>query len=1214
MIDEQQLAPNGVTKVVAYGGENLVHLDFIDLKEYKQDSIIILAWHYYENKALCIHEYEIKDGQVDLELAKTLMMQMKFLDYHSMRLAVVYQENDDYVCRYLKNEAATDSEINEYDRWVCKLGELEDKSFIVFWTDGGILSVGLNNTQKFNSQFYKFQLSGYEWNGSKFIAYLDAPLFIGEPKMSMCSMTTNSNIEDVSIELIEIENNGIKNLYRMEVELSEISPEDMDGYRFICNLANHNFKVVTDEDTIGSDDTYYMELDSNERLGVGIKKKKDNTLILQTGVYDCMLSIVTAVYNTAPFLAEMIDSVLQQDLTKLESYLLKTDSDDFSKCRYKNIYEFILVDDGSTDGSAEILDDYARIADCIMVIHKENGGVSSARNAGIRISKGKYINFADSDDKLSDNFVSECMLFFEQHIEEVDIVTTPLKFFDALNEDHWCNGKFRKGSRVINLNDEFANVLMFVNASIFKNDKIKGIKEFNESLKTAEDINFIYSFLIDDKPYLGLVSTCSYQYRRRSIGEESLIQQAKKDKNRYLEYFTVGMEYLVSESNSVYGKVPRYIQYLIASDLQWRFYEDSDAKIAKSVLNEKEFLNYKEYLRKMLQLVDVDIIWMQDKIFREQKMFMSKLKYGVEPEKRYDEQEENVYYYYDNQYLIDAGSNYLRIDFMGIKLPSVFYIEGTDYSFEEHADLYICINDEYIIMPYSEEVDFDQYSIGETAFYGRHFYFELKLSNAIDEYEISLYEKFDGHFIKKRDIRYGFGLPLSNKFSDSYFISNGWIIRREGTIRLRPIKFTTEVLHEQYGLHSFLRYERDYANQIQGKNQNLQNAIELRKVALQLVQSYKSFSNKRIWLISDRVDIAGDNGEALFIYINKIKPQNIETYFVINEDCIDYERMKKYGNVVGQGTVEHKLLHFLAEFVISSQMDEYIQNPFYGEEASEIFKDLAYRPKFVFLQHGIIKDDLSRWLSRLNKNLSGFVTSANAEYESIFEYPYMYSEKEIWLTGLPRYDRLYCNEKKYITIMPTWRYYLSQHDSIDKNRIVMGPGFKETDYFKFYNGLLNNERLLENAEKYGYQICFRPHPVVMKNLNDFSHDYRVRFFDESIPYRDIFAESNLCVTDYSSAVMDFAYLRKPVVYVQFDKEKFFSGEHICGKGYFSYEDDGFGEVTYDMDSLIDTLIDYMKNNCKIKEKYLKRIDQFFTYNDKNNCERVYNKLLEISTK
>ena len=88
-------------------------------------------------------------------------------------------------------------------------------------------------------------------------------------------------------------------------------------------------------------------------------------------------SLILPVYNVAPYLKRCIDSILEQDF---------------------NDYEIILVDDGSTDASAQICDTYAENYPNIRVIHKANGGLSSARNAGFEVAEGEYIWWIDSDD------------------------------------------------------------------------------------------------------------------------------------------------------------------------------------------------------------------------------------------------------------------------------------------------------------------------------------------------------------------------------------------------------------------------------------------------------------------------------------------------------------------------------------------------------------------------------------------------------------------------------------------------------------------------------------------------------------------------------------------------------------------------------------------------------------------------------------------------
>ena len=92
------------------------------------------------------------------------------------------------------------------------------------------------------------------------------------------------------------------------------------------------------------------------------------------------VSVIVPIYNVEKYLAECVDSILGQTFQDME---------------------IILVDDGSLDSSGQMADDYAAQDKRVKVIHKENGGLSSARNAGMKIARGEYIYFCDSDDYIS---------------------------------------------------------------------------------------------------------------------------------------------------------------------------------------------------------------------------------------------------------------------------------------------------------------------------------------------------------------------------------------------------------------------------------------------------------------------------------------------------------------------------------------------------------------------------------------------------------------------------------------------------------------------------------------------------------------------------------------------------------------------------------------------------------------------------------------------
>ena len=71
-----------------------------------------------------------------------------------------------------------------------------------------------------------------------------------------------------------------------------------------------------------------------------------------------------------------------------------------------------------------------------------------------------------------------------------------------------------------------------------------------------------------------------------------------------------------------------------------------------------------------------------------------------------------------------------------------------------------------------------------------------------------------------------------------------------------------------------------------------------------------------------------------------------------------------------------------------------------------------------------------------------------------------------------------------------------------------------------------------------------------------------------------------------------------------------TGAHVCTKGYFDFVRDGFGEVTYDLQSTVDRIIEYMENDCRLKDVYRERIDRFFAFDDQNNCARVFDRIRE----
>jgi len=366
---------------------------------------------------------------------------------------------------------------------------------------------------------------------------------------------------------------------------------------------------------------------------------------------------------------------------------------------------------------------------------------------------------------------------------------------------------------------------------------------------------------------------------------------------------------------------------------------------------------------------------------------------------------------------------------------------------------------------------------------------------------------------------------------------------------------------------------------------------------------FQLFLRKKIWIICDRPNRADDNGEAFFRYLRTKSEPKICPIFVINKNSTDYNRIKKLGITISPDSLCYKLVYLLSDKIIIAYYVSKFLNPFKDMTVSHYYyRDLCAKRETIFLGHGIINSDLTSFFKKCITNFNLFITTTVAERKSILELPYGYTDKEVILSGLPRYDLLYDDSKNVITIMPTWRKYLIEMSTDLISSLL--DGFDKTTYFRFYSDLLNNPTLLNMVKEYGYKLCFVPHPVIAPHSNIFNLPDSVTMLSgDNLSYRKVFAESSLLITDYSSVAFDFVYLRKPLLYCHFDYVEFREKHHQ--DGYFDYSRDGFGEVETNLEDTVCRIVEYMKNGCKLKDKYRLRIDNTFPFNDKNNCERVY---------
>ncbi len=365
---------------------------------------------------------------------------------------------------------------------------------------------------------------------------------------------------------------------------------------------------------------------------------------------------------------------------------------------------------------------------------------------------------------------------------------------------------------------------------------------------------------------------------------------------------------------------------------------------------------------------------------------------------------------------------------------------------------------------------------------------------------------------------------------------------------------------------------------------------------------------KNAWLICERGTEARDNAYWLFKYIRENYPEKKVYYIIDYNNKIDLKKIEKLGNSICYNSFEHRMAFIFSKIYISTHIG-YITN--WNYLLYKKLFDRKNKKKYVFLQHGITKDDISNIINKKINQIDLVITAIKKERESILNNPnYGYNENEVALTGFARFDNLINYEiKEQILLMPTWRNYLVI-PSYKKQKSGFEECFLNSKYYMTYYNLLKNERLHNILKKYKIKLIFYPHYEMQKYIKYFNieNDNIVVASKEENDVQTLLKESKILITDYSSVYFDFAYMEKPEIFYQFDKTEFSNNQY---KQTNKYEEDAFGVVVAEEETLLDELENILKNNCKMEEKYIQRVKNTFIYKDDQNCKRIYEEILKL---
>lgn len=380
----------------------------------------------------------------------------------------------------------------------------------------------------------------------------------------------------------------------------------------------------------------------------------------------------------------------------------------------------------------------------------------------------------------------------------------------------------------------------------------------------------------------------------------------------------------------------------------------------------------------------------------------------------------------------------------------------------------------------------------------------------------------------------------------------------------------------------------------------LKEAKDVWKLPVALVaMPFFRMRHRDLWIVCEDANEARDNGYWFFKHVREHHPAQ-EIIYAIRRTSPDFDKVSVLGRTVEFGSLRHWVAYLGSRKKISSQK---AGNPnaaiFYALEVYGLLRDTR-----IFLQHGITKDD-ALWLHYDVTRMSRFMCGAKPEHDFVTK-EFGYPEGAVRYAGFCRFDELHNPQvnKRLVLIMPTWREWIADEDwrleAYEGTTIV-----PETNYFKRWNEFLSDERLLRIASEHGVRFVFYPHRNMQKYLQFFPKSTQEVQVVGAAEWdiQALLKEAALMITDYSSVFFDFVYMRKPVIFYQFDYDQFRAGQYA--EGWFDYRQTAFGKSCTTQDEVFEQMEDIISSGYAVSDAYKDEHARCFPLFDDHNCERTY---------
>lgn len=669
-------------------------------------------------------------------------------------------------------------------------------------------------------------------------------------------------------------------------------------------------------------------------------------------------------------------------------------------------------------------------------------------------------------------------------------------------------------------------------------------------------------------------------------------------------YFLSVEKFFLAAASRYQGKLPVYVQYVLLYRLMFRLAFNENQKDTHVITGEN-LPQWKAALCRVLQHISDELIVDMKHISKfhikpHVALWLLEVKHGDDFGSSVCYNAKNLFINACGKKLLTAESQAVQIEVLDYDRDAIIMECSTPGFFEVHN-----------ILPHAEIdgtelVCENSYYFGHRKLFGESFWkrhtFRIRIPFAVlQESRLEFYYLVDGYRYPVKIGAKRFPAKLNDTVPGSYWRCKDYLLsfgKKRACIR---ISLYSAEKHQK--LETKLQ-EDCMSSAAEEDRENIAYLMNLRN---RFYATREEFENRNIWITFDKLYKAGDNGE---YFMRRVREQGdgVEIHYIINEGYPDAERLINEGIQPLFFMSEAHILHFLNSRVIAAT---HANIPTFSGVPTKDFKYLQdlLQAEIVCIQHGLAVQWMPHNLYAAYDNLKRFYCASESELNNLGHHQYGYGEGALRLTGLARYDGLVSRSKRQILISPTWRSYIAM-PSVAGNARPYSDTFKDTTYYKVFNGLIRNQKLAETAERCGYHVVYLLHPTLSSQVEDFTPASGIEVRSPiGASYEDMMTESDLMVTDFSGIQFDFAYMRKPIVY--YHPTELPAG---YGEGGFNYKEQGFGPICSDEETLVNELCRYMERECRLDEFYAARQNKFFAFDDHDNCLRIYQDLLEFDRK